>query len=113
LKKITIFVYLTNYISPPDFRVRVRVMVFNATFNIISVITWYSVLLVEDLDFRYRTFINIQLNESEYLVHGHRYTVCVHAATTEIQHEKWTEILDEVNSCSDGVTVDLTPPVSM
>jgi hypothetical protein len=22
-----------------------------------------------------------------------------------------TEILDEVNSCSDGVTVDLTPPV--
>jgi 6-pyruvoyl-tetrahydropterin synthase len=45
------------------------------------------------------------------LVHGHRYAVCVHAATTEIQHEKWTEILDEVNSCSDGVTVDLTPPV--
>ena len=46
-------VYLTNYISPIDFRVRVRVMVFNATFNIISVIMWYSVLLAEDLDFRY------------------------------------------------------------
>jgi hypothetical protein len=29
------------------FRVRVRVMVFNATFNNISVISWWSVLLVE------------------------------------------------------------------
>ena len=29
-------------------RVRVRVMVFNATFNNISVITWQSVLLVEE-----------------------------------------------------------------
>jgi hypothetical protein len=29
-------------------RVRVRVMVFNATFNNISVISWWSVLLVEE-----------------------------------------------------------------
>jgi hypothetical protein len=29
------------------FRVRVRVMVFNATFNNISVISWRSVLLME------------------------------------------------------------------
>ena len=66
----------------------------------------YKVLIFSE-----RTFINVQLNESEYLVHGQRYAVCVHAATTEIQYEKWTETLDEVNSCSDGVTVDLTPPV--
>jgi hypothetical protein len=29
-------------------RVRIRVMVFNATFNNISVISWWSVLLVEE-----------------------------------------------------------------
>ena len=31
-----------------DFRVRVRAMVVNATFNNISVILWWSVLLVEE-----------------------------------------------------------------
>jgi len=29
-------------------RLRVRVMVFNATFNNISIISWWSVLLVEE-----------------------------------------------------------------
>lgn len=40
---------------------------------------------------------------------------------TEINHEKWTQILHnieqlhiyiiiEINSCSDGITVDLMPP---
>ena len=67
----------------------------------------YKVLIFSE-----RTFINVQLNASEYLIHGERYAVCVHAARTEIQYEKWTEVIDEVNSCSDGVTVDLTPPMS-
>ena len=31
-----------------DIRVRVKVMVFNATFNNISGISWWSVLLVEE-----------------------------------------------------------------
>ena len=37
--------------TPPKHknRVRVRVMVFNATFNNISVISWRSVLLVEEI----------------------------------------------------------------
>lgn len=30
----------------------------------------------------------------------------------EIKYEKWTEVLDEVKSCSDGITVDLTPPIA-
>jgi hypothetical protein len=36
-----------KYLSKRE-RVRVRVMVFNATFNNISVISWRSVLLVEE-----------------------------------------------------------------
>jgi len=39
--------------------VRVRIMVFNATFNDISVISWWSVLLVEETgvpDENYRLF---------------------------------------------------------
>ena len=35
--------------SLTNFRVRGRVMGFKATFNDISVISWWSVLLVEDL----------------------------------------------------------------
>jgi hypothetical protein len=31
-----------------ELRVRIRVMVFNATFNNISVISWQSILLVEE-----------------------------------------------------------------
>jgi len=39
-----------------EYRVRVRVMVFNASFNNISAISWWSVLLVEDR-FEYNFFI--------------------------------------------------------
>ena len=55
-------------------------------------------------------YVNVLFNESQYLQHGQRYVVCVHANATEIEYEKWTESLEEVNGCSDGVTVDLTPP---
>jgi hypothetical protein len=39
---------LTKYICSAIFRVRVRVMVLSATINHISVISWMSVLLVEE-----------------------------------------------------------------
>ncbi|CAC5386461.1 unnamed protein product [Mytilus coruscus] len=56
-------------------------------------------------------FINVEFTNNE-LVHGTRYTVCVHAAATKVQHETWIEDLPEISSCSDGVIVDLTPPVA-
>ncbi|XP_052095905.1 uncharacterized protein LOC127731087 [Mytilus californianus] len=55
-------------------------------------------------------YINVILNKTNSLQHGHRYIVCIHANKSEIKYEKWTETLEEVNDCSDGVTVDLTPP---
>ena len=44
------------------------------------------------------------------LVHGERYTICIHTEYTEIQFEMWKQILPELNTCSDGIVVDLTPP---
>ncbi|CAG2200973.1 unnamed protein product [Mytilus edulis] len=57
-----------------------------------------------------KEYVNIIFNVNEELEHGKRYIVCIHAPRTEIQFEKWTEVLEETNTCSDGVTVDLTPP---
>ncbi|XP_052095904.1 uncharacterized protein LOC127731085 [Mytilus californianus] len=57
-------------------------------------------------------YINVIFNKTNSLQHGHRYIVCIHAKKSEIKYEKWTETLEEVNDCSDGVTVDLTPPSS-
>ena len=47
-KEITSFSYGHN--KPNDVDYRVRVMVFNATFNNISVISWWPVLLVEETE---------------------------------------------------------------
>ncbi|WAR04731.1 hypothetical protein MAR_020100, partial [Mya arenaria] len=44
--------------------------------------------------------------------HGKRYIVCIHANETYLYHEKWTQHLDEFMECSDGVTVDITPPIA-
>jgi len=44
-KPLLLMIKRTNYYP---IKVRVRVMVFNATFNNISVISWWSVLLVEE-----------------------------------------------------------------
>ncbi|XP_071082513.1 uncharacterized protein [Haliotis cracherodii] len=58
-----------------------------------------------------KEFINVAFVETERrLVHGRSYYVCVHADARTVENEKWTEDLPEVNSCSDGVTVDVTPP---
>ncbi|XP_076085327.1 uncharacterized protein LOC143056126 [Mytilus galloprovincialis] len=54
-------------------------------------------------------FMNVEFTKNE-LLHGTRYTVCVHADATKIQHETWIEDLSEINECSDGIIVDLTPP---
>ena len=56
--------------------------------------------------------MNEIFESSNVLVHGTRYTVCVHADLTVIQHETWIETLDPVSSCSDGIVVDLTPPTA-
>ncbi|KAL3873929.1 hypothetical protein ACJMK2_037006, partial [Sinanodonta woodiana] len=45
------------------------------------------------------------------ILHGKRYIVCIHAEETELLFEKWTMLLPNISSCSDGITVDLTPPV--
>lgn len=57
-----------------------------------------------------KEFINIHFNPGE-LDHGTRYIICIHANKTELQHEFWSQELEEINECSNGVTVDLTPPV--
>ncbi|CAG2233138.1 unnamed protein product [Mytilus edulis] len=58
-----------------------------------------------------KEFINVKFTNNE-LVHGTRYTVCIHADATKVQHETWIEYLPEISSCSDGIIVDLTPPVA-
>lgn len=54
-------------------------------------------------------FVNIAFDDG-ILKHGHRYIICLHADNTTYNYEKWTETLEEINACSDGVVVDLTPP---
>ncbi|WAR05722.1 hypothetical protein MAR_021091 [Mya arenaria] len=46
------------------------------------------------------------------ITHGKRYIVCIHANETYLYHEKWTQHLDEFMECTDGVTVDITPPIA-
>lgn len=53
----------------------------------------------------------MEFDEGE-LEHGQRYMVCIHSEYTEIIYEKWTQVLPEINECSDGIVVDLTPPVA-
>ncbi|XP_046562884.1 uncharacterized protein LOC124271767 [Haliotis rubra] len=55
-------------------------------------------------------FINVEFAELSYLQHGRRFYVCIHADDKNTRFEKWTSPLTEVNACSDGITVDLTPP---
>ncbi|XP_067663316.1 uncharacterized protein [Haliotis asinina] len=55
-------------------------------------------------------YINVEFAELPSLQHGRRFYVCIHADGKDIRFEKWTSRLTEVNACSDGITVDLTPP---
>ncbi|XP_060572684.1 uncharacterized protein LOC132730723, partial [Ruditapes philippinarum] len=55
-------------------------------------------------------YVNVNFGDGT-LVHGYRYIICIHANKTTLHHEFWDQILDELNECSNGVTVDLTPPI--
>ncbi|KAL3843250.1 hypothetical protein ACJMK2_021192 [Sinanodonta woodiana] len=54
-------------------------------------------------------YINVKFNDTK-LEHGKRYVICIHTNRTVIKHEKWEEDIPETSACSDGITVDLTPP---
>ncbi|XP_025085446.1 uncharacterized protein LOC112558908 [Pomacea canaliculata] len=49
-------------------------------------------------------------HERSLLEDGHHYYVCIHAEAETVVYEKWSEVLQEVSACSDGITVDQTPP---
>ena len=60
-------------------------------------------------------YINVEFGGTSSLPalqNGHHYYVCLYAAAESVPYEKWVEELPEVVSCSDGITVDLTPPVA-
>ena len=46
------------------------------------------------------------------LLHGNRYMTCIHANKSILHNEFWEQNLEEISACSDGITVDLSPPVS-
>ncbi|XP_078696223.1 uncharacterized protein LOC144924666 [Branchiostoma floridae x Branchiostoma belcheri] len=52
-------------------------------------------------------FVNVPDLE---LHHGRRYHICLHANKTVLQFETFDQTLS-VDTCSNGITVDLTPPV--
>lgn len=54
--------------------------------------------------------MNVKFDETETLRHGKRFYICIHAYEIDRQFEKWNKTLHDVNACSDGITVDLTPP---
>ncbi|VDI13269.1 Hypothetical predicted protein, partial [Mytilus galloprovincialis] len=58
-----------------------------------------------------KEYVNVLFGEGKELKHGERYMICIHAPITVITHEKWIETIDDVSACSDGVTIDLTPPI--
>ena len=56
-----------------------------------------------------QNFVNV---DDLTLHHGKRYKVCIHTNSTNITHETWwTETIEGVSACSDGIVVDITPPV--
>lgn len=57
-----------------------------------------------------KTYINVNFKTNEELDHGKRYIVCIHAPRIVHRYEKWNETFPEISACSDGITVDMTPP---
>ncbi|XP_046345841.2 uncharacterized protein LOC124126446 [Haliotis rufescens] len=55
-------------------------------------------------------YVNVKFDETETLRHGKRFYICIHAFEIDRQFEKWNKTLHDVSACSDGITVDLTPP---
>ncbi|XP_053398947.1 uncharacterized protein LOC128556937 [Mercenaria mercenaria] len=56
-------------------------------------------------------YVNVKFGQEE-LTHGRRYIICIHANASKLQREFWEQDLGEIDECSNGVTVDLTPPVT-
>ncbi|XP_077997650.1 uncharacterized protein LOC144450798 isoform X2 [Glandiceps talaboti] len=46
------------------------------------------------------------------LVHGQRYYICIYSNVTRKVYEHTEQLLPELSSCSDGITVDHTPPIA-
>ncbi|XP_076086914.1 uncharacterized protein LOC143057491 [Mytilus galloprovincialis] len=57
-------------------------------------------------------YINVLFKDESPLEHGKRYTICIHAPSKTLEYETYTEVLQETNECSDGITVDLIPPLT-
>ncbi|CAC5390405.1 unnamed protein product [Mytilus coruscus] len=57
-------------------------------------------------------YVNVRFSERKLLKHGERYMICISAPQMVVNHEEWNETLEEISDCSDGVTVDLTPPTA-
>ena len=69
----------------------------------------YDIDIVTGVFIPVENFVNVPFDNGE-LQHGHRYLFCIYTNATSIQYELWTQELEEVAACSDGVTVDITPP---
>ncbi|XP_069132408.1 uncharacterized protein [Argopecten irradians] len=54
-------------------------------------------------------FVNVPFSEGQ-LQHGKRYMICIHAESATKDQEIWELSLNQTTDCSDGVTVDVTPP---
>ncbi|XP_066263995.1 uncharacterized protein [Branchiostoma lanceolatum] len=52
-------------------------------------------------------YVNV---EDLVLQHGRRYHICIHANRTTLVFETFSQELPAVSACSDGITVDHTPP---
>ena len=54
--------------------------------------------------------MNVEFEPGD-LIHGRRYIICIHANAMVLHHEFWDEELPDISTCSDGVTVDIYPPI--
>ena len=46
------------------------------------------------------------------LQEGRRYHVCIHAEETDVEFETFTQHLAAVSACSNGIVIDLNPPLA-
>ena len=46
------------------------------------------------------------------LINGNRYYICVYAEETDLEFERFTQRLDSVSACSNGIVVDHDPPIA-
>ena len=54
--------------------------------------------------------MNVEFEPGQ-LQNGHRYIICMHASATNHKYEYWKEDLEDLSTCSDGITVDTTAPI--